>query len=146
MVHASRTTHKSDLPAALTTNSARVPLLPAELKLIRHHPSPFPDLLFIPCVELIGAALLTVWRISQSTPNMVRHPVKTIESRCHPLDSSTPYTDSVNVIIQRSLNGSSVSFRLSQAAASFDFDGWWPKRLGYPAEPWWAATAASSAA
>lgn len=44
-------------PAALSTNIARVLLLPAELKLIRHHPSPFFDLLFIQRVELIGAAL-----------------------------------------------------------------------------------------
>jgi hypothetical protein len=41
MVHGSRTTHNSDLPAAHNANIAGVPLLAAELKLIRHHPSPF---------------------------------------------------------------------------------------------------------
>jgi hypothetical protein len=56
-VHASRTTQNSDLPAALGTNIARFPLLAAELKLIRHHPSPFFDLVFIQRVELTGAAL-----------------------------------------------------------------------------------------
>jgi len=110
-VHASRTTQHSDLPAALSTNIARFPLLPAELKLIRHHPSPFFDLLFIQRVELIGAALayglanLAVHsQYGQASGEEQSSPAATLWI------AARRTLNSVNIIIQRSLNGSNVKY------------------------------------